>query len=118
MSDKPFPEDVQGWATGGGVEGDPSLPVEDILSAMDDSIASFANFHTSSSTLPADAQSRGNGIFSNPSDVEQYLDGGGLIFRDGSSGDTVINPIVHVVRRWSEAWGDYLYYVYIKDASE
>jgi len=117
MSDKPFPEDLQGWVTGGGGEGDPASSLGDIQDTLDSEIASFANFHTTTATLPSDATGRSNGVFSNPSDVEQYLDGGGLIFRDGD-GTAAINPIVHVVRSWNEDWQDYLYYVYIKDSSE
>lgn len=116
MSDKPFPEDLQGWVTGGGGEGDPALPVSDIQDNLDAEISLIANFHTSTTTLPSDATSRANGVFSNPSDVEEYLDGGGLVFRDGA-GFYAVNPIVHVVRQFNDTWGDYLYYVYIQDTS-
>lgn len=112
MSDETHSEHIQGWATSGGGEGDPAASLGDIQSNVDNYAAGFGTYHTDYSTLPSDAQSRPNGAFFDPLDLEKYLDGGGLVYRD-ANGDPIPNPIVNIVRTYVEDFDDYIYEVWI-----
>lgn len=110
-------QSMQDWVTGGAGEGEPALSVTQIREAIDDRVASYAAFFTDAADLPATATSRANGVFYDPLDMEEYLEGGALLIRDGD-GDFVVNPLVCVVSRYDADFDDWIYEVWIDEGYE
>jgi len=109
-------QDWMDWASGltGADQGDPLLTHEEIEAIVDNAVSQFGIFHTDPSTIPTTATARPRGAFSDPNDLQHYLNSGGLLSYD-ELGQPVPSPIVHVLKRNLEFNDDIIYEVWIDD---
>ena len=106
-------DEIQDWATEGGGEGDPVSSAADIEAYLDGKIGEFATLHTDTSTLPEYAEERPNqGPFTTLQDLVQYFGSGNLLLED-EFGEPIVNPLLQVVKRYSDELESEVYDVYI-----
>lgn len=110
-------DNVQGWATGGGGEGDPALSSSDIQQNMNDVVSQFGQFTQYFGDIPDTASVRPNGVFFDPDDLMEYLQSGGLLFLNPDTGEPTPNPIVWIYQNVDPDTGEIEYEVYIDDES-
>lgn len=109
-------DDIQRRATTGGGEGDTAQSSEDIRTYVLDELSAIGVIHDDLGDIPASASNRPNGTFRDIGDLEQYLDGGGLLLRDGD-GNFIQNPIVHIFYHDDEFYDGDIYEVWIDDTT-
>jgi len=92
-------QDWMDWTTGvtGADAPDPILTKEEIEDIVDGVVATLGSFFTDPQDLPATAIARPRGIFSDPHDLQSYLDGGGLMSYS-DAGNPVPNPVVNILK--------------------
>jgi len=106
-------DEIQSWATGGGGEGDPALSSSQINDYLDGLIGQFATLHDDTTTLPEYAEERPNqGPFTTLQDLVQYFGSGNLLLED-EFGQPIVNPLLHIVARYSDQLESEVYDVYI-----
>jgi hypothetical protein len=116
-----MPENLQNWmdwVTGitGADAPDPILTQPEIEAIVDGVVATFGNFHTDPSELPASATSRPRGIFSDPNDLLNYLADGGLVGFDEFDQPLPL-PIVHILKTIADDSTNIEYEVWIDEES-
>jgi len=109
-------QDWLDWATGltGADEGDLILSHDEVETIVDGAIGLLGTLHTDPSTLPAGATARPRGAFTDPNDLQHYLNGGGLLSY-GEGGETFHSPLVHILKRVAQFDQNIIYEVWIDD---
>lgn len=90
-------------------------PLNDIEQAVYDEFANFAQITTNPAALPGDAELRPSGFFTDPQDLEQYLQGGGMVSTE--SGEYVPLSWVWLLEVYDETLDQLTYQVYIEAES-
>ena len=111
-------QDWMDWAAGitGAGEGDLLLTREEIEAGIDIAVQEMGTLHTDPSTIPGSATARPRGAFSNPNDLEAYLEGGSLLSYDGA-GQLIPNPLVHILKTTVSSRAIPVYEVWVDDTT-
>ncbi len=111
-------EDARRWVTGGGGEGDPALPLPDIVSEMETEIATFANLIPDETGLPSDVRIRPR-TFRDPSEISDYLADAGLLWKsDTSPTGYIVSDFAYIIPYIDPENEDHIEWdLYISDGS-
>ena len=89
---------------------------EDIDIALGVEFAKFGQVTENIGDLPTDAHIRARGLFTDPDDMREYLERGGLVSTSGGE----YQPLswVWILKSYSDLLQEYTYQVFIRDTSD
>lgn len=84
--------------------------------ALDVEYAKFGQVTENIGDLPTDAHIRARGLFTDPQDMREYLERGGLVSTSGGE----YQPLswVWILKSYSDLLQEYTYQVFIRDTSD
>jgi hypothetical protein len=89
--------------------------LSEIEQALEDEFANFGQIATDPATLPPDAGIRPSGYFTDPQDLQEYLETGGLV--STVNGENVPLSWVWLLQEYDDTLDEITYQVYIEEDS-